>query len=88
MLMFFPMRKRRRSLRSNKKNRICRQDMCRRPQVGFEPLEQRIVLSVDPSSVLLSAAQVDELPGSGGAFSSAASNSEVCPSTISLATSF
>lgn len=61
MLMFFPMRKRRRSLRSNKKNRICRQDMCRRPQVGFEPLEQRIVLSVDPSSVLLSAAQVDAL---------------------------
>lgn len=35
--------------------------MCRRHQVGFEPLEQRIVLSVDPSSVLLSAAQVDAL---------------------------
>ena len=61
MLMFFPMRKRRRSLRSNKKNQICRQDLCHRPQVGFEPLEQRIVLSVDPSSVLLSAAQVDAL---------------------------
>ena len=59
--MFFPRRKRQRSLHSNYKKRIRKPPLHSIPQVGFECLEQRIVLSVDPSLVVLSTTQVDAL---------------------------
>ena len=61
VLMFFPMRKSQKSLHSNYAKRMRKTLLHSIPQVGFECLEQRIVLSVDPSLVVLSTTQIDAL---------------------------